>query len=279
LSIEAEPHTALPPRSFQALPMQAPQGWFAYLVPLVPLPLSLRVRSSYHEVLQALVRQLRADKNRSVFLELEELHKDNGIWQISRNASLWSPEMGLGVRVGHPSPRFWSWKLLSERALDDPFPPLMLSVMRLDAEESGCIHAVETMCGTGGLLQVLHSVPARQLLDAWMEALRSKKKAFALFLFMSLCCQGKRFAGVLQNNSRRGSARRTPTCEKAHRIWGSSFLQDGRWNVNWNWPGLTSRFCLSGERDAPEAPAAEAGRAGELRYIRQKGNSSGSSVC
>jgi hypothetical protein len=171
LSIEAEPHTALPPRSFQALPMQAPQGWFAYLVPLVPLPLSLRVRSSYHEVLQALVRQLRADKNRSVFLELEELHKDNGIWQISRNASLWSPEMGLGVRVGHPSPRFWSWKLLSERALDDPFPPLMLSVMRLDAEESGCIHAVETMCGTGGLLQVLHSVPARQLLDAWMEAL------------------------------------------------------------------------------------------------------------
>ena len=47
----------------------------------------------------------------------------------------------------------------------------MLSVMRLDTDESGCSHAVETMCGTGGLLQVLHTVPAEQLSDAWMASL------------------------------------------------------------------------------------------------------------
>jgi hypothetical protein len=100
-------------------------------------------------------------------LQLDELHKDNAILNISRYARQWNPEMGLGIRPEAPPPRYWTEADLMERDHDSPLPALMHSIMLLDSDDAGTKHACETMLGTGGLIQVLHTVSSEHLREAW----------------------------------------------------------------------------------------------------------------
>lgn len=104
MSIETESrHTP-----FEAVLPRAPEGWFAYLILILPLPMSAHRKPQYVEMLQQLVKSLRAPSamQRTVFLELEELHKNDAIRQIGANGRLWGPVFGLGVRPEQPAPKF-----------------------------------------------------------------------------------------------------------------------------------------------------------------------------
>lgn len=172
-----------PRRMLDAVPLRVPEGWFAALVPLIPLPLSQRERPDYLHAIQHLVGALRGTGNRSVFLELEELHRDGKIREISRNGTLWSPEMGMGVEPDQAPPRLWTFAELSERDVKAGIPALVRNVMHLEADEAGCAHAVESMCGTGGLLQVLHAGSAIDLLEQWKSVLLPNIEEDALRAF------------------------------------------------------------------------------------------------
>jgi hypothetical protein len=169
LSTETEP----PRPCFEALLLRATDGWFAYLIPLVSLPLSPNQKPAYQETLQRLVKLLRGSSasHRTVILELEELHKNDAIRQIGANGRIWGPEFGLGVRPEQSAPKFWKFEDMIERPYDQPIPPLMLSVVRLDTDEAGAGHAAATMAGTGGLLQAIHRDPIDQLVSAWKQVL------------------------------------------------------------------------------------------------------------
>ncbi len=156
---------------FDVLRLHAPEGWFAVLVPLAPLPLPIRYRPAYRRALEILVSRLRGSDQRSVILELEHLHKEGAIRDVSRNGARWIPEMGLGVEPGAAPPKLWSFAELSERSVDDPFPPLIRNVMHLEGDERAMQHAVQTMAGTGALLQVVHPVPVETMLEEWKAAL------------------------------------------------------------------------------------------------------------
>jgi hypothetical protein len=100
-------------------------------------------------------------------LQLDELHQDNTIRNISRYAQQWKPQIGLGVRPEAPPPRYWSEDDLLERDHDSPIPILMHMVAHLDTDGKSSDLACEVMTGSGGLIQVLHTSEPGQLVRTW----------------------------------------------------------------------------------------------------------------
>jgi hypothetical protein len=147
------------------------------------LPLPLEQRARYGAVLAAVVDRLRGGSERSVFLDMEQLHQNNAVREISRNGAQWAPEMGMGMEPGAAPPKLWTFAELSERDVTQPMPPLIRNVCHLEGEERARVHAAQTMCGTGGLVQVMHRVAIDQVLQAWSHnaLLRIEEEALRAF--------------------------------------------------------------------------------------------------
>lgn len=152
--------------------LDAPSPWHAVL-----LPMKFPVREAARLELQRM-QQLAANLceertlERSVFLQLDHLHRDNAIQQINHNGRRWEPEMGLGIYPQAPAPRYWTSEYFLERAYTDPIPALMHNVMHLDTGETNLQHACDCMTGTGGLVQVLRNGKRPALRAAWYETLQ-----------------------------------------------------------------------------------------------------------
>ncbi len=148
------------------MPIATP--WHAYVVPLHALPLQPERRPILRDSVTRLVATLsETAKERSVFLLLDELHRDNAIREISRFGRQWRPEMGLGLRPEAEPPRYWTEQDLTDRDHDSPLPALKHTVAYLDTDEAGATHACDVMSGTGGLVQVLHTSLNDDLIAAW----------------------------------------------------------------------------------------------------------------
>ena len=157
-----------PDSALEARPMAVATPWYAYVVPLHALPLEPDRRPILRESMTRLVAALRETaKERSVFLLLDELYKDNAIREISRYGRQWRPEMGLGLRPEAEPPRYWTEKDLTDRDYDSQLPALKHTVAQLDTDEAGAAHACEIMSGTGGLIQILHTCSTADLIEAW----------------------------------------------------------------------------------------------------------------
>ncbi|NYF78653.1 hypothetical protein [Granulicella arctica] len=156
---------------FEAVVLKVAELWHAYLVPLPKLPLAIEKRPELLQYMQQFLKILSAEMTyeRSVFLQLDELHQDNAIRNISRYGRQWSPQMGLGLLPEAPPPRYWTTEDLLERDYTSTIPALMHSVMHLDTDNAGTKSACEVMTGTAGLIQVLHTCNAAQLLQGWFD--------------------------------------------------------------------------------------------------------------
>lgn len=166
MSIASE---GIPQPQFEALPLRVAEGYVSFLIPLDKLPLPPHQRPHLRDGLERFVCTLQNDLacKSSIFLQLDELHQDNAIRNISRYARQWKPQIGLGVRPEAPPPRYWSEDDLLERDHASPIPILMHSVTHLDTDEKSSDLAREVMTGSGGLIQVLHANTSAQLVSTW----------------------------------------------------------------------------------------------------------------
>jgi len=177
--------TALEHKNLKAVRLETSSDNFAYLIPLPSLPLKAEKRAELFASVSGLV-QLSRDRlnaNRSVWLDLEHLHQDNAIRQISKYGPLWGPEMGLGLRPESDPPRYWTEDDLMNRDHDSPMPALMRSVMLLNADEKNAMQACEAMTGTGGLIQVVHRCTTQHLQQAWYDVLQPSIREEGLAAF------------------------------------------------------------------------------------------------
>jgi hypothetical protein len=156
----------------EALPLQVAEGYYSFLIPLdeLPVPRQQRphLRGGLERCLSTLHNQLACES--SVFLQLDELHRDNAVRNISQYAQQWKPQIGLGVRPEAPPPRYWTEDDLLERDYTSPIPMLMHTVIYLDADQKNRDLAREVMTGSGGLIQVLHRSSAAQLVSTWYNS-------------------------------------------------------------------------------------------------------------
>ena len=146
------------------LTVAAPAPWHAYLIPMEGFPTNRKSRPLLLKAISELIATLRSTKalQRAVWLLLDELHHENAVTQISRNAAIWQPDIGLGVRPENPPPRFWTGDDLLERDYGTPIPPLKHTVVMLDTNEAGAELACGLMNGIGGLIQTLSRAPLTQ---------------------------------------------------------------------------------------------------------------------
>ena len=147
-------------------------AFFAYLVDIGAYPLPMKARSRYAKALEQLTKQLCTHSaEHLVVLQCDELHRDNAIQQLAKQAALWQPEMGLGVYPDQPPPAAWDDMTLLDRDYSEQMPPLKHTVVLIGGEETGKADAVARMAGTGGLVQVGSSKDSPSLLAEWKQTL------------------------------------------------------------------------------------------------------------
>ena len=198
------------PQALTATLLQIAEPWYAYLIGLPNLPLPNENRRHLHESLQRLVRTVsdQLSCRQSVFLQMDELHQDGSIRNVSRYGRQWCPTMGLGVRPETASPRYWTSDDLLERDYKEPIPALMHGILHLDTDIVGLAHAIQTMTGTGGLLQILHSTESGNVLSTWYGVLQPSIKeegasGLSTLCPIGRCCGSARFvSGITQSTVR-----------------------------------------------------------------------------
>lgn len=148
--------------------------WFIYRVPILKFPLEPAKRLQLLTAMRSFVDAIRRAKSwqRSVWLLLDELQHEDAVTEISRNAAVWQPEMGIGLRPEEPSPHYWTSKDLLDREYSATMPTLKHTVVHLETDEAGAELACQSMTGRGSLIQALHSVPAATLLSDWHKVLQ-----------------------------------------------------------------------------------------------------------
>ncbi|HEX3437412.1 MAG TPA: hypothetical protein VHT24_11650 [Pseudacidobacterium sp.] len=143
--------------SWNARRIDVQEPWHAVLIALPSLPLEKSLRPELHEKLTSLVAVLRgvSTLQLSTWLLMDTLHQDGEVRKIAANGRLWVPDVGLGVWPDQEPPRMWSDEEMTEREHDAPLRPFMHTVIHISADESGCMHAWQTMAGTGSVIQLL----------------------------------------------------------------------------------------------------------------------------
>ena len=150
--------------------LSSPAEWHAYLIPLGELPLKKEMRPLLRNAMQNLMKSLMRDgEQRSVWLLLDELHREENIRLISEHAARWRPDMGLGLQPEAGPPRYWSESDLMDRDYGSPVPALMHSVMLLDTDEAGQRHACDMLAGMAALVQVVHNEPTLDMAAEWYD--------------------------------------------------------------------------------------------------------------
>lgn len=162
------------PPVLQALELPAAAPFRAYRISLEGLPLKLEARPWLRNTIADLILRTRKSSSLhlSVWLLLDELHKDNAIREISRNGRKWKPDIGIGVRPEGPPPRYRTSGDFLDRDYDSPIPTFVHTVIHLDADPPSLQHACEVMTGTGGLIQVLHLKPVSEVRSEWYRLIQ-----------------------------------------------------------------------------------------------------------
>ncbi|WP_419805279.1 hypothetical protein [Terriglobus sp.] len=181
---------------FHAEQVSVPGPWQAYVLRLerLPIPPTPRpgsgpdLRHDLREILDALEREVVASQSAvgsSLWLLLDQLHIDGAVRMIAKNGVLWRPSPGLGLWPDREPPRMWTSDDLLDRDYRTPIRELKHTVIHINADEEGSHHAWQTMFGTGGTIQLLHSGDAAAAIAHWQTTLQPtiQDEAFQAYPF------------------------------------------------------------------------------------------------
>ncbi len=177
-----------------------PANWEAYLIPLPSVPLALELRPLLLIAMTELLQAFAAQKNlaQSIWLLLDELHHENAVREISRNAALWNPSMGLGLRPEDPPPRSWTGDDLLERDFNTPIPPLKHTIVMLETDQKGMDLAARLLTGFGALIHTLQNGTATDVSATWYDIFQPtiEEEGYAAFPIYTPIFGVKSLAGV-----------------------------------------------------------------------------------
>ena len=178
----------------QAVNVPVADGWYAAIVPVAEMPMRRDERGPFAEMVDQLTGSLRSglSAERSVYLNMQELHRDNNIRLIADYGQAWGPEMGVGVYPDAPPSKDWTEIDPMDRDYGTPMPVMKHTVAYLETKDAGATSACAVMAGMGALVQVLHQKPAAALQAAWTRFYRPMvQEAFASYpVFLPLLHAG-----------------------------------------------------------------------------------------
>lgn len=128
----------------------------AYYLPLEKFPASEAETAAIKEFLTNFSRELGQGQGLSgeLFLQLTDMNRPEGPKRISKNASRWMVEMGMGIWPDREPPAFFKKEDFTEIKPGEAPRNLMHQIMRVGADAPDRIHAVEGMAGLGAVLQM-----------------------------------------------------------------------------------------------------------------------------
>lgn len=170
------------------------EGWHAAVIPVGEMPMQRVERAAFADRVDRLVSRLRSllSVERSVYLNAQELYRENNIRRIAEHGQLWGPEMGVGVYPDAPPTKDWTEIDPMDRDYGTPLPTMKHTVAYLETSETGAAHACAVMAGMGALVQVLHAKTAASAQAAWKRTYQPMvQEAFASYpLFVPLLHAG-----------------------------------------------------------------------------------------
>jgi hypothetical protein len=92
-----------------------------------------------------------------VFLQFNDLHRDNGSEILRLNAQNWMPEVGLGVWLDQELPTLWAVEEFMNVVPGEVVRPLMHPVLRITTSVTSRHEARNLMVGRGTIIQIMSS--------------------------------------------------------------------------------------------------------------------------
>lgn len=141
--------------------LEAPAGWCAWLLE-AEYPVEHERAQAYRDQVQSLLDASDVffpPWRQQVLLQFDRLRPGEDVALLRHNASLWLPDIGLGVWPHREAPRLWS----REEFLDTPMQelrPIMHRMLRVDSNPAATRSAWETMLGLG-VLRIASQDPDR----------------------------------------------------------------------------------------------------------------------
>jgi hypothetical protein len=161
-------------KPFELNPVPVFQPWEAFTLPLEGFPLPEDQREDLRAWIGQLVSSLALQHRQimpATWIEMSQIHHDNGARVLAANARAWKPDMGLGIYPDRESPRLWTKSDFLDRAWDEALPDFMLTVSHV-ADQQSTEHARDTMLGRGVVTHLLLEKPA--------DAFHAEARAFLL---------------------------------------------------------------------------------------------------
>lgn len=173
-------------RAFELVPSLTPQPWEAFILPVegFPLPEAQRrhLRGFIHQLVSSLT--LRHQFTPTTWIEMSQIHHDDGSRILAANARAWKPQMGLGVYPDREPPRLWTKNDFLDRAWDEPLPDFLLTVSQI-TDQQRAEDARDTMLGRGVVSLLLLEKPAEAFVAETKAVLlpRIQEEAFCCYPF------------------------------------------------------------------------------------------------
>lgn len=161
-------------RRIQGEEFALPGRWAGYRIP-TRFPIRREAeRDRLEQALWTLLSRLHpADSQPGVFLLMDNLHRDNAVLRLSRNARDWRPTMGLGLWPDQPPPRTMTGAdILDLEWGTTPRLP-MHKVAGLGADSDMLHTAWTTMFGLGSSILTLGTGGAKRMLAETRQALKA----------------------------------------------------------------------------------------------------------
>jgi hypothetical protein len=130
--------------------------WEVYLLPVSEFPSPKEELLRNRQVLERLTTAL-GDRQLSseVFLDIAQVHLEDGSDRLADHAREWKPKLCLGVWPDRPAPTRWTREELEELAPGDSPRPMMYTVLYLSGSQAAREEAFGTMLGLGAVVRVL----------------------------------------------------------------------------------------------------------------------------
>jgi hypothetical protein len=160
-------------RKFAPQPVPVPEPWTAVVVPVSAFPAPEDERAELRSALRGWSAKLAA-RNKLIpgtWLQMTQLHLDQGAQKLSANGQIWLPMTGLGVWPDREPPRLWTRDDFEDREFGQPMPPLMNTVFHVSGGGEASHHARDLMIGSGTVVHALLHKSGEEYHTAMREVL------------------------------------------------------------------------------------------------------------
>jgi hypothetical protein len=132
------------------------EPWEVYLLPVSEFPSPQEELIRNRELLGRLMTAL-GDRQLSseVFLDVAQVHLEDGSDRLADHAREWKPKLCLGVWPDRPAPTRWTQEELEELAPGEAPRPMMYTVLYVSGSQEARAEAFRTMLGLGSVVRVL----------------------------------------------------------------------------------------------------------------------------